>query len=500
MGKRVIRQLSRRLLENQRFGKSSGAILVYNLTIPPQGDLMPETRKLRVFLCHSSNDKPAVRELYKRLEAEGWIDPWLDEENLYPGQDWDLEIEKAVEAADAVIVFLSSNSVTKEGYVQRELRFVLRIADFKPEGTVFVIPVRLDDCPLPRRLSMWQYVDNFPEERVDWAHERLLGGLKVRARKLGILPIKPPEKSVLQKADEWAREQVEIEERAKKEQEEHEQKTKARKEKEAKERNHRMNQTFEEEAGKEKQIWPDKPTIGGIEFIRIPKGKFTMGEEKEKYEVDIPYDYFLARFEVTNEQFKIFVEDSDFKEPWGVTNWQKKHNHPVINVSWFIAQEYSNWLNQKYGADLPDGLIYRLPTEAEWEKAARGTDERKWPWGNVFDSSKCNSSANMIETTLSLLGSHTIPVSECSPRGDSPYGVSDMAGNVWEWTHSLYWDYPYNTNDGRESENSKDKRVVRGGSFVNTASDLCTSFRGWQDPTSTRKLLGFRVAIAPPIG
>jgi len=143
-------------------------------------------RKLRVFLCHSSNDKPAVRELYQRLKAEGWIDPWLDEEKLYPGQDWDLEIEKAVEAADAVIVFLSNNSVSKEGYVQRELRFVLRLADFKPEGTVFVIPVRLDDCPMPRRLSMWQYVDYFPEDRKDWAYKRLLGSLKMRAGRLDI--------------------------------------------------------------------------------------------------------------------------------------------------------------------------------------------------------------------------------------------------------------------------------------------------------------------------
>ena len=153
---------------------------------------MPD-RKLRVFLYHSNDDKPAVRELYQRLKAEGWIDPWLDEEKLYPGQDWDLEIEKAVEAADAVIVFLSNNSVTKEGYIQRELRFVLRIADFKPEGTVFVIPVRLDDCPMPRRLSMWQYVDYFPRDRKDWAYGRLLGSLKVRAKKLEIPTINPAE-------------------------------------------------------------------------------------------------------------------------------------------------------------------------------------------------------------------------------------------------------------------------------------------------------------------
>ena len=130
-----------------------------------------------------------MRELYQRLKEESWIDPWLDEEKLLPGQDWDLEIEKAVEASDAVIVFLSNNSVSKEGYIQRELRFVLRIADFKPEGTVFVIPMRLEDCPMPRRLSMWQYADFFPENRKDWAFQRLLGSLKVRADKLEI-PIK----------------------------------------------------------------------------------------------------------------------------------------------------------------------------------------------------------------------------------------------------------------------------------------------------------------------
>ena len=147
---------------------------------------MPEGRKLRVFLCHSSNDKPAVRELYQRLKQEGWIDPWLDEEKLYPGQDWDLEIEKAVEAADAVLVFLSDNSVTKEGYIQKELRFILNIAEYKPEGTLFILPLRLNDCPLPRRLRSWHYVDHFPEDRREWAYGRLLGSLKIRAKKVGV--------------------------------------------------------------------------------------------------------------------------------------------------------------------------------------------------------------------------------------------------------------------------------------------------------------------------
>ncbi len=135
--------------------------------------------KLRVFLCHASQDKPVVHDLYQRLLGEGWIDPWLDEEKLLPGQDWDMEIEKAVEAADAVIVCLSSRSVGKEGYIQKELRFVLDIALEKPEGAIFVIPLRLDKCQVPRRLRSWQYADYFPSNR-ERAYDRLLKSLQAR--------------------------------------------------------------------------------------------------------------------------------------------------------------------------------------------------------------------------------------------------------------------------------------------------------------------------------
>lgn len=150
---------------------------------------MPAGRKLRVFLCHASQDKPVVRELYQRLLAEDWIDPWLDEEKLLPGQDWDLEIEKAVETADVVIACLSTNSVTKEGYVQKELRFVLDISDEKPDGTIFVIPLRFDDCPVPKRLKKWHYVDYFPKERCNLAYKKLLESFRLRAANLDITAV-----------------------------------------------------------------------------------------------------------------------------------------------------------------------------------------------------------------------------------------------------------------------------------------------------------------------
>ena len=147
---------------------------------------MSPDRKLRVFLCHASQDKPAVRELYKKLYAEDWIQPWLDEEELLPGQDWNLEIEKAVEASDAVIVCVSHVSVAKEGYVQKELRQVLDIALNKLEGAIFIIPVRLDECELPRSIRDRQGLDFFPEDRRDSAMRKLLASLKIRKDALGI--------------------------------------------------------------------------------------------------------------------------------------------------------------------------------------------------------------------------------------------------------------------------------------------------------------------------
>ena len=158
---------------------------------------MPDfvSRPLCVFLCHSSGDKPAVRELYQKLKVESWIDVWLDEEKLLPGQDWDYEIEKALDSSDAVIVTLSTGSVSKEGYVQKELRFVLDIAQEKPHGTIFILPVRLDDCERPRRLRPFQDIDYFPSERRDLAYARLKSSLERRAKELGIKPEAGSEKT-----------------------------------------------------------------------------------------------------------------------------------------------------------------------------------------------------------------------------------------------------------------------------------------------------------------
>lgn len=143
-----------------------------------------EKNRLRVFLSYARSDKPAVRDLYRRLASVKWIEPWLDEENLIPGQDWSMEIRNAIESAHAVIICLSKNSVTKEGYIQKELQFTLEVALERPEGKNFILPLRLDDCEIPHRIRMWQYADYFPKERRDKTFEKLLKSLLIRKESL----------------------------------------------------------------------------------------------------------------------------------------------------------------------------------------------------------------------------------------------------------------------------------------------------------------------------
>jgi hypothetical protein len=112
----------------------------------------------RVFLCHANEDKLQVREIYQRLQALGFA-PWLDEIELLPGQDWDHEIEMALEQSDFVMVFLSKRSVGKVGYVQREFRRAMYHSEEMPEGYIHTIPVKLDDCEVPRRFSRHQWVN-----------------------------------------------------------------------------------------------------------------------------------------------------------------------------------------------------------------------------------------------------------------------------------------------------------------------------------------------------
>ncbi|MBE0669877.1 MAG: SUMF1/EgtB/PvdO family nonheme iron enzyme [Anaerolineales bacterium] len=423
---------------------------------------MPTNRPLRVFLCHSSNDKPAVRELYQKLRAEPWIQPWLDEEELYPGQDWNMEIEKAVEAADAIIVCISKGSITKEGYVQRELRIVLDYADYKPEGTLYLMPVRLEECDPPRRLRPWQYADYFEGQR-ERGLERLLVSLKRRSDSLGLNYKKPKfdtEKvmSFLNSTDDIS-----------------------------------ISAIGDEEILDGDVEYVNAPISNklilsnGMEFMRVSAGEFLMGDEKST--VDISYDYWMARYPVTNELYNAFIKSQGIFHP--VSGWEKLKDHPVVYVKWRDTVAYCQWLNQLLKSELPLDLVLRLPTEAEWEKAARGIDGREYPWGNQFDKNKCN--------TAEGGKGGTTPVGLYSPQGASPYGCIDMAGNALEWTHSIFKRYPYKDNDEREDELSSETRVLRGGSFDFDRIYARCACRSAYSVRYPDHYLGFRTVVAPPL-
>lgn len=140
----------------------------------------PQVEKLRVFLCHASADKESVRTLYRKLLDEG-LDPWLDEVNLLPGMEWEREIVRAVGQSDVVLVCLSQQAVTAEGYIKKEISMALDIAGQQPQGAVFLIPVRLEPCAVPERLAKYQWVNLYEAD----GYERLLGALQRRADEVG---------------------------------------------------------------------------------------------------------------------------------------------------------------------------------------------------------------------------------------------------------------------------------------------------------------------------
>lgn len=131
---------------------------------------------LKAFLCHSSGDKLAVKKLYALLGSRGY-QPWLDEVDLLPGQDWEAEIKKAVRDCHVVIVCLSNSSITKAGFVQKEIKFALDVADEQPEGRIYIIPARLEECPVPARLQKWHWVNLYEEH----GHNKLFASLNRRA-------------------------------------------------------------------------------------------------------------------------------------------------------------------------------------------------------------------------------------------------------------------------------------------------------------------------------
>lgn len=234
--------------------------------------------------------------------------------------------------------------------------------------------------------------------------------------------------------------------------------------------------------------------------------------ELPQHEVKLP-SYYIAHWPVTVAQFAAFVGESGFKLQ-NSDSLKGIVNHPVIGVSWYDAMAYCRWLNERlrgfthersitqntlsetqrrFWRGLTAGsLAIGLPSEAEWEKAARGTDRRIYPWGDDPDPNRANYDKTGLGTT-STVG--------CFPNGARPHGVEELSGNVFEWTRSLFGDYPY-PSEGAERQKREDpaargRRVLRGGAFGLDARSARCAFRLVSAPDFRVSDSGFRVVASP---
>jgi len=250
-----------------------------------------------------------------------------------------------------------------------------------------------------------------------------------------------------------------------------------------------------------KVIYPDLITLTKplkMELIRIPEGKFLLGSDEETdkraYSDEQPHcrlnlpEYFIGKTSVTNAQYSVFVDANGYSTP---SHWEDgqvplgKQDHPVVNVSFRDTLVFCEWLSEESGLDVS------LPSEAEWEKAARGTEGLIFPWGDRGDKRKSNTKESEIGDTT--------PVNKYLPGGNSPYGCLDMSGNIWEWTRSIKSEYPYVVNDGREDLDAPDHmpRVMRGGSWHYDRRRARCASRGWSYPLKKGISGGFRICVAP---
>lgn len=502
-------------------------------------------QKKRIFLAHASEDKPQVRALYDQLKEKGFS-PWLDAIDLIPGQDWEKEIRNAIEEAGVFLACLSQQSVARQGYVHREFRTALSAYATRPPGSIFMIPVRLDDCKVPDlsqpdlglSLRKLQWVDLFEPD----GFERLVLGIK---RALSPTPIDPDKEPVLTTPPPAESSDAKVENvDSTDENEEHAigkppevDKDRARVAEPADhpsdpprssvlaepELPYIADESTKVEKQKPQGIIPSTESqrrnpavtlkwggavaltvVGGVvlvwsnyffsyqpfetfrdckrdlcpEMVMLPAGTFMMGSpasEKGRFEWERPQHpatisrpFAIGKTEVTFEEYDAFAEATSWDKPddrgWG------RGKHPVINVSWKDANAYCTWL----------GEGYRLPTEAEWEYAARAGTTTRFSSGDEITKQQ----ANFDDRT----GGKTAEVGNY-PEND--WNLHDLHGNVWEWT-SDWVGYP--TVASGSPRGTTTYRVTRGGSWVSPPAYLRSAYRAGHQLDHRDDNLGFRCA------
>jgi formylglycine-generating enzyme required for sulfatase activity len=395
----------------------------------------------------------------RRLQQDGF-DPWLDEERLLPGHDWQHEIATAVSESEVVIVCLSKTSVSKAGYVQKELRNVLDVAEYQPEGAIFVIPVRLEDCPVPARLRQWHYADLF----VEHGYERLREALNARDRDCKERPRPPDAAPEVIRQGRWSGIDTRwlavavivvvlvaggI-----------------------------VWRNWTPKQNPATEIRQARPADAkASDMVPIPAASFMMGERgSDDPDVSLAHEvrvgpFYMDRVPVTNARFREFLRSSNRVSQSTASDASAERDQwPVARITWDEAAAYC----------LAQGR--RLPSEAEWEFAARGTQGRLYPWGEIFNPS----AANSLEAGIG----HPEPVGS-RPLNVSPHGAADMSGNVWQWCADEYKPYA----GARPAFHiPSGARVIRGGSFQSDRLHVKAVTRNLELPSTRSPVIGFRCA------
>jgi formylglycine-generating enzyme required for sulfatase activity len=389
----------------------------------------------------TGSDRQIANMICSALESED-VSCWLAPRDISPGDDWLNAILDAVEQS-AVVVLVVSQETEKSKWVNTEIKLALeenkkiipfQIGAVSPRGTLRVLKVS----------SHWITAHSPPgQEELNRLVKAVRSHLGKDKKKANEKVIKPAQEHGDVKTAETPSGKV-----------------------------------YENDKGFREADYGD-----GIIMVYIPPGTFTMGSddgydnEKPPHDVDLD-GFWIGKFEVTFDQYDKYCEETKKEKP-GDQGWGRG-KRPVINVSWDDAMAYSLWLSEK------TGLPFKLPTEAQWEKAARGTDSRKYPWGEQEPDKKlANFDSDIGKTTP--VGSY--------PRGISPYGLMDMAGNVWEWCSDWYGsDYysksPLNNPPGPKSGTD---RVIRGVCWDLDAKYLRCAYRGDVRPSARSFFLGFRL-------
>jgi formylglycine-generating enzyme required for sulfatase activity len=399
----------------------------------------------QIFLCHASEDKAQVREVYRKLKALGFA-PWLDEVDILPGQDWEYEIEQALETSDFVLVFLSTRSVGKVGYVQREFRRALYHAEEMPEGFIHTIPVKLDECVVPQRFRHHQWANLYEAGAFERIIRALQYGLQQRDQPLPEPLTHDPSSArpetvpspILQSPQSTSR--------------------------------------SEAPAPTDTRLERSRTNSIGMEFVLIPAGTFLMGspdsdmeafpDEKPAHRVTISQPFYLGKYPVTQAQWEAIMGNNP-------SRFKGNPNYPVENVSWDDVHAFLRKLNEREG-----GWDYRLPTEAQWEYACRARTQ----------TPRYHPDVNAIAWYEENSNGQPQPVGRKLPNA---WGLYDMLGNVWEWCN--------NAGRKRTADVVIDpNRAIRGGGWSTFALFVRAAVSVWHPPGGRVDGLGFRCASSGP--